>query len=366
MPAFDFLKKLKLPPLELKLMGRSPSVCGIDIGSESVKVVQLKKERERAILETYGELKSERYFNEPGVRTLLQYRDEELRGLLTDVLREANVTTHRAVLAVPSASSFITLIHLPFLSEDEIRSAIPFEAKKYVPIPTAEVLLDWQIVGEDRARGRVEVLLVAVPQEVIAKLKRVAELAELEPEGLEIESFSLARSLLGGELGCAMVLNWGAVTTGLTIAVGRQIRLNHNVGRGSREITSTLSKSLGVTIERAEDMKKQVGLSEKPEERAIRDTIAPFIDSTLADAERILSAYNRSAERKVEKIYLAGGGANLLGLVDYVSKHFGLETAIGNAFARTMFPAFLQPLLREIAPGFAVAVGLALRPITSA
>ncbi len=363
---FDFLKKLKLPPLELEFLGHSPSVVGIDIGSESVKVVQLKKERERAILETYGELKSERYFQAPGVRTLLQYRDEELKALLSDVLREANVTTRRAIFAIPSASSFITLVHLPLLSDDEIRAAIPFEAKKYVPIPTAEVLLDWQIVREDQAERRLSVLLVAVPQEVVLKLKRVAELVDLELEGFEVESFSLVRALLGRELGAVMILNWGAIATGLTIAAGRQIRLNHNIGRGSREITVTLSKSLGISIERAEEMKRQVGFSEKPEERQVRDIILPFIGSALADAERILRAYNRGTERKVEKIYLAGGGANLIGLVDHVSKHFGLETAIGNAFSRTVFPAFLQPLIGEIAPGFAVAVGLALRPITSA
>ncbi len=365
MPTFEFLKKLELPKLELTFRRRSPSVVGVDIGSESVKVVQLRKERERAILETYGELKSERYFREPGVRTLLQYRDEELKNLLADILREANVQTRRAVLAVPSASSFVVLIELPFLSGAELRQAIPYEAKKYVPIPTAEVTLDWQVIGEDRSLNRLEVLLVAVPNEVIAKLKRVAELSGLELDGVEVESFSLVRALLGHELGAALVINWGAVVTGVSIAVDGRIRLNANVGRGSREITQVLSRSLNVSLERAEALKREVGLSERPADRPTRDIIYPFVDSTLADIERILSAYHRRSERKVEKVYLSGGGAGLPGLTDFVSSRFGLETTVSNPFARTVFPAFLSPLLREVAPGFAVAVGLALRPIAA-
>lgn len=365
MATFDFLKKLGIPRFELKIGPTSPSVVGIDIGSESVKVVQLKKERERAILETYGELKTSRYFSTPGVRTLLQYQDSELKQLLTDVLRESNVTTSRAVLAVPSAASFVTLIRLPLLNESELASAIPFEAKKYVPVPTAEVVLDWQVLSKDEEEKRTQVLLVAVPQEVVAKLKRVAQGVSLEVEGIEIESFSLVRSLLGHELGAIMLINFGAVTTTVTVSERRQVRLNHNIARGSREITETISKSLGVSLERAEELKKEVGLSEKPEERQTRDIIYPFVETILSDIERAMMVYNREAERKIEKVVLAGGGASLEGLVDYVARRFGLETAIGNAFGRTVFPAFLTPLLGEISPGFAVAVGLALRPISS-
>lgn len=362
MIGLDFLKKLELPKFDFRLGFRSSSLVGIDIGSESVKVVQLKKERERAVLETYGELKPERYFKTTGVRTLLQYSDQELKNLLADVLAEANVTTTRAVFGVPSSASFLTVIRFPLISVDEITAAVPYEAKKYIPIPTSEVAMDWQIIEEEQEAKRIDVLLVAVPHEIINKFKRVSEVAGLEMAGLEIESFSLVRSLLAADPATLMLLNLGTLITTVTIVDRGSIRMNHNIGRGSREITMALSRSLGVSIERADEMKKSAGLSERPEERSIRDIIFPLIDSVLADVERTFLTYNRTSERKIEKLVLAGGGAKLIGLADQVAGRFGLETVIGNAFLKTVFPPFLSPMLREIAPEFAVAVGLALRP----
>lgn len=352
----------------LKLAIGSASFIGVDIGSDSVKVVQLRKERERAVLETYGELRSGRYFEKESTAMMggfMAHRDQNVVSLLTDVIRESNVTSRRAVFSIPAASSFITVISFPLIRANEIEAAIPFEAKRYIPIPTNEVSLDWQIIEEDEVEKRIAVLLAAVPRDVVAKYRRIADAMHLDLEAVEIESFSLVRSLLAGERGVAALVHWGAAVTTVSIVDRRVIRLNHNLSHGSWEITTALSRSLGIAEERAETLKKEVGLSEKPEEREIASVIAPIVDSTLADVERVITSYNRSAKRKVERIVLAGGGVSLDGLVNHVARHFGLETVIGNPFQRTVFPEFLQPVLRDIAPNFGVAVGLALRQIAS-
>ena len=366
MATFDFLKKLELPTFNFRLGQASASFVGIDIGSDSVKVVQLRKEHERALLETYGELKSARYFEKemanPG--GLLGFRDQTMVELLGDVIREANVTARQAVFSLPSTSSFITVIRFPLIRRDEIEAAIPFEAKKYIPIPVNEVTLDWQIIEEDEVDKHMAVLLAAVPKSIIEKYQRISELAKLELRAVEIESFSLVRSLLGTDRGVVALIHWGAVASTITVVSMRHVVTNHNFGHGSREITRSLAQSLGITVERAEVVKKEVGLSEKPEDRETSDIIIPMVDSTLADFERVMVAYNRTAVRKIERIVLAGGGASLPGLVDHVTRRFGLETVIGNPFSRTVFPAFLQPVLKDVAPNFGVAVGLALRQIT--
>lgn len=362
----SFLKKIQFPKIRLNFALGPASFVGIDVGSDSVKVVQLRRERERAVLETYGELKAARYFQgERGGGGFLAHGDQNVASLLTDVLRESNVTTKRAVFGIPSTSSFITLVRLPLLSPQEIRSAVPFEAKKYIPIPLAEVALDWRVLETDEAEKRTDVLLVAVPNEVIAKYRRIAEALGLELEAVEVESFSLVRSLLGADRGVTAIIHWGAAVITVTIADRQQIRMNSNFGRGSQEVTGALARSLGIAPERADAMKREVGLSEKPEEREVAGIIAPIVDSVLTDIERALTNYNRAAKRKIEKIVITGGGASLAGLVDRVAKHFGLETTIGNPFSRTVFPAFLQPVLKGIAPNFSVAVGLALRQIAT-
>ncbi|MEK9148385.1 MAG: type IV pilus assembly protein PilM, partial [Patescibacteria group bacterium] len=251
------------------------------------------------------------------------------------------------------------------MDSKELGAAVPFEAKRYIPIPIQEVALDWQILEADDITKRMMVLLAAVPREVVSKYERIAELLKLDLEAVEIESFSLVRSLLSSDRGVTAVINWGALVTTITVVDQRQIRMNHNFGRGSREITLTLARSLGVAPERAEALKRSVGLSDKPEDREVVSVIAPVVDTILIDLERVMMAYNRSARRKIEKVVLSGGGAGLAGLVSYVSKRLGLETILANPFARTIFPPFLQPLLKEIGPNFAVAVGLALRQIAS-
>src|SRR3989344_355919 len=159
-----FLKIPKLSSLKTLIGSRPTRFVGVDIGSESAKVVQLRKERERAVLETYGELKTVHYFAKDSLAagSFLGATDETLVNILTDIVREAKVTAQHAVFSIPATASFLTVIHLPLTDREEIAAAIPFEAKKYIPIPLKEVTLDWDVVGESEEEKRVDVLLAAV------------------------------------------------------------------------------------------------------------------------------------------------------------------------------------------------------------
>lgn len=344
-----------------------PSYVGIDVGSEAAKVVQLRKEQERAILETYGELKTAQYFKHISGSGggFLRFVDQDVADMLKDLLTESNVTTRQAVISIPATSSFITAIDLPLMSREEVGTAVPFEARRYVPIPMAEVTMDWEIIEEDEQQKRLKILLAVVPNEVVNKYKRISELANLDIKAIEIESFALTRSLLGRDKGVTAIISWGAQATTVIIAENRIIKHASNIGRGSREVTLVLARSLTIEEERAEVVKREVGLSTKPEEKEIVDVITPVVDALFGEVGRVIGVYNRANIRKVERVVISGGGASMAGLVDYVSKKTGLETSLANPFALTVYPTFMQPILRDIGPGFAVAVGLALRQITS-
>lgn len=362
-----FLKKLGTPEFSLNLFAAKPShAVGIDIGTFSTKVIQLRYEKERGILETYGELLHKTYFKSSDPETGFQHRsDQEVASLLKDLLREANVTSQDIVFSVPANASFVTSISLPPVTEKELREAVPYEARRFVPIPIAEVALDWEILGMNEEREKLEVLLIAVPKEIIEKFKRVSALSGLALRALEVETFSMARSLGGNDLGPTAFINFGHRTTTLAITDRGKLRVSHNFGRGSQELTKTLERGLGINYERAEAIKKEVGISEKIEEKEIASVIAPFVETLLAEVERFISIYNRKAPRAVQKINLTGGGSNLKGLVEHTVARFGLEVNRGNPFARTVTPAFMQPLLRELGPSFSVAVGLALHQLTA-
>ena len=131
---FSFFKRF-LSPREIlsSLTPKPASFVGIDIGLSSVKVVQLKKQEERAVLETYGQLKSDGYLKNPDTSAtlsgFLRFLDQDIVAMLKDVLRESNVTTKAAVFSIPANSSFITLAELPRVPLEERENALAFEAR---------------------------------------------------------------------------------------------------------------------------------------------------------------------------------------------------------------------------------------------
>ncbi|OHA01076.1 MAG: hypothetical protein A3H71_02545 [Candidatus Sungbacteria bacterium RIFCSPLOWO2_02_FULL_48_13b] len=368
---FDFLKKLTPVGLPSFLSLGRKSFVGIDIGFSSVKVVQLRKESERAILETYGELRTEPYLKniDGGIGSgFLRFRDSDIIEMLTDVVREANVTTNQAVAAIPSISSFVTAIDVPTDNPEEIAKAVPFEARRYIPIPIGEVKLDWQVL-ESREEGekpkqKTKVLLVAVPNDVITKMERVITGANLKLSGLEVETFSLVRSLVGRDKTVTALINYGSQSTTVVIVDSGIAMLSHNIDRGSNELSTALGRGLSVTAERADAFKSEIGLSDRPEDREITSVMIPLVEILFAEIERILNLYDRKTERRIERVILTGGGSRLKGIVDYTAKRFGLETIGPNPFTRVTYPPFMQPILKDIGPTFGVAVGLALRNIT--
>lgn len=368
MAIIPFLKKIVRPGFSFNFLAQKPSrVAGIDIGVSSTKVVQLRYEGERAILETYGELLNEGYLkNVEGWKSgSLRYLDSDIVALLKDVFKESNVTTQEVVFSVPATASFVTTISLPRMVRKELEDAIPYEARKYVPIPIAEVVLDWDILETEENKNTVDVLLVAVPHDVIEKFRRIAEGAELHLRALEVETFSLVRSLVRQDVVPTAIINFGMQSTTLAIVDRGKIRVSHNFAHGSQEITRALEKGLGINWERAEALKHDVGLSERIEEREITTVISPLIDANLLEVERFLSQYHRRSLRHIQKINVTGGGSNLKGLVERVAARFGTEVTRGDPFARITYPAFMQPMLKGIGPSFSVAVGLALHEIAS-
>lgn len=315
-------------------------------------------------METYGELRHDGYFKENSPFVNFAHRqDAEVAALLKDIIRESNVLTKDAVFSIPAGTSFVTMIPFPAIPESEIKSAIPFEARRYVPIPISEVTLDWEILGQNEARDRTDVLLMAVPNQILEKLKRISGLVGVRLRGAEVETFSMIRALISNDLTCTLFINLGHQTTSFAITDRGRMRLSYNLGKGSNELTRMLEQGLGVNRERASLLKHQVGISEKIEEKEITSIIVPYIENLFAEIDRVVSIYNRKAPRTVQKINITGGSSNLHGLIEYIASKFGIEVTRGNPFAKVVTPTFMQALLREVGPSFSVAVGLAMREI---
>lgn len=365
MAEIPFFKKFSLPKLSLNFKKKPNKVIGLDIGINSSKIVELEYVEGKAVLKTYGELLSSAYLKEKegAGGGFLRFIDTDIVELIKDLLKGAEASTNYAVVSLPASSSFITRIILPNVQPAEIDQAIPYEARKYIPIPISEVVLDWEIIEKNSNKDVIEVVIVAVPHEIIDKFRRVGELSNIVLGALEVENFSLTRALAWNDPTPLAIISLGYQESSLTIADHGRLRDAHHFTRGSEDLTRALERGLGISRERAESIKREAGLSERIEEREIASILSPYIESFFSEAERYISIYNRKAERKIQKISLTGGGSHLKGMIELAASKFGVEVAQGNPFSRIVSPPFMQPILRDIGPSFSVAIGLALREI---
>ncbi|MCR4284022.1 MAG: type IV pilus assembly protein PilM [Parcubacteria group bacterium] len=355
-----------------QFVGKDQGVLGLDLGSASFKVVQIKKDKERAILQTYGELSVGPYADKKVGQSVV-LSEEKMIEAVGDLLKESNVKTKRAAVAIPLKASFVTTITLPVVSDSKIEEVVKLEARRYIPVPISETVFDWKLLPDNNEEAddtsdsnikknqTMSVLLVAIHKDTVDQYKRMIAKLGIELESFEIEIFSAVHSSLGREISPILVVDFGASTTKIAIVDHGIVRMVHTINKGSQDLTLAISHSLNIEFDRAEDMKKEIGLSSKPEHKEFVDVMKPILQYIFSEANRAILDYQKKYKRVVSRIVLSGGGALLDGLTDEVVNNFGIETSNANPFAKTEFPAFLESALTKTGPSFGVSVGLALR-----
>jgi type IV pilus assembly protein PilM len=346
------------------------SVLGVDIGSSSLKVVQLRKEKGQVILETYGELALGPYGGgEVGQATNLPA--EQITETLKDLLREAKVTATQCGVSIPFARSLLTLVSLPYRKDPkEQKTVVELEARKYIPVPISEVQLDWFVVpdaspailfekSKDGAPKKIDVLLVAVHNDELTFLQQIVTGAGLSASFYEIEIFSTIRAAVNETVKPVMVLDVGAASTKAYIVEHGIVALSHSISAGSQDITRSIAVASNVSIAQAEALKKQEGAT-NPIVSGNSETVFSRI---FSEARRVLVQYEMAHRKSVTSIVFAGGGGITKDLTAYAKSFFSIDVQVANPFAKTQAPAFMRPVLEEIGPEFAVALGLALRKL---
>ncbi len=357
----------------------SESIVGIDIGGASIKAIQFKKDKGKAVLETYGELALGPYKGlEIGKATNLS--TEKMVEALNDLFSEANITTKRASIAIPFKSSLISLIELPALDKAKLDEMIPIEARKYIPVPINEVALDWWVIPKresdisaepgtfeepayKKKTDTVEVLVVAIHKNTLEEYKTIADKLGLTTNPFEIETFSAIRSVFGHDLTATAIIDMGASSTRVVIVDYGIARVVHTINKGAQDITLALANSLNIDFTKAEEIKRKVGAVGKVPGGDLLNIINPTIDYIMFEASRIILNYQKKYSRSISKAIMVGGGALLRGLPDIASKSLEIEVKLGDPFKKLEAPAFLEPVLQEAGPSFAVAIGVALRDL---
>ena len=356
---------------------KSQSVLGIDIGSSSIKMVQISRKNGHAILETYGELALGPYAGK-SVGEATNLSPEKIVEAILDMLKEkeVNISTRVCGVAIPFASSLMAVMEMPVQPQRQLEIMIPVEARKYIPVPISEVALDWYIIPKDKNPDTeqnvvqdnkksniqtLEVLIVALHNDTLLRYKDIVTKTALDASFFEIEIFSTMRSIMDQEVAPVLIVDMGATSTKLYIIERGILRSSHSVNRGSQSITDELSKSLGISVVDAEYLKREKGLVGEINGTKIKDVVGLTLNYIFSESNRVVLAYQKKYNKNVSKVVLVGGGSALKGVVDVAKESFQTEVVAGDPFSKVVAPAFLEKVLHETGPEFAVAVGVALR-----
>ncbi len=343
------------------------SYLGVDIGTTSIKVVELTKGEGRPALKTYALLESYGHLerlNDAIQTSAFPMVENATAELLKLAVKHAGTSTKDAVASLPAFAAFTSLVEMPAMSDADTAQAMTFQIKQYVPLPVSQVTIEWIKVGErkdDAGNAKQQILLVSVPNEAIKKYQMIFKMADLNLVALEVEGLSLARSATAGAEGLTLVIDIGSRSTSIAIAQGGYLKFIGQTDFAGGSLTQVISNSLGIRPRRAEDLKKQRGLAGAGGEYELSTLMMPILDVILNEARRVKDDFEKSYQDKVVKIVLAGGGANLSGIVPYVEKELGLPAAKINPFSLVSYPPELESLVKDLGPSFAVSIGLGMK-----
>jgi len=342
-------------------MGKPKGLIGLDIGSSSIKAVELKqKGAEYEVVNL-------------GLEPLGQ--DTVVDGAIMDslavssavekIFTESKIKTKNVATSVSGHSVIVKRITVGAGTEEELAAAIPYEAQQHIPFDMSDVNLSYQPLGP--APNGMEVMLVAVKREKILNHTNVLSQAGKMPIVVDIDAFALQNAFeVNYEPSpdvTAALLNIGASIMNINIIRGGVPLFTRDVSVGGNQYTDTLQKELDLSFEDAEKLKQgQEMPNVSPEARAAH--MRSVSDILLLEIQKTLDFFRQStATENIQQIYVAGGTARIEGLVDLLKKEFNIPVEIMNPFLRiSVDPArFDTAYINEIGPRMTVAVGLALR-----
>jgi len=350
---------------------------GIDVGTSNIKIVELKISKNKPVLSDYARVQLNGLMGDGDLKA--SYFETVLPEYIRRMVKASGMAGRDAYFSIPSFGGLITLIEFPDMSKEDLDQAIKFEAHKYIPISLDDVVLSWDIVGkkdlkktlvkqngdapgaasvpEGAGDGKIQVLLVAAPKNKVIKYEKLAGNTGLRLKSIEIESFSLVRSLVGNDQGNFIIVDIGSRICNIILVERGVIKANRNIDAGGRDISKIIAKSMNIDDERADKLK----VSGKNFLSGDSGISFPVVDLIVGEISRVMNAYYKTDPKTaVDGIILSGGTAGFPGLDGYFSKALGIKTIIGNPLGRIEYDKRLEPKAQELGNRFSVAIGLAL------
>lgn len=342
----------------------SKATVGLDIGFSSIKLVELSKEKETFKLVSLGNIASP----QPG---MLSDADKDMEAVATAIRNLLSATKSEGkdvIVALPESKVFTRVIDdLPFLTDQELTSAIRYAAEEFIPMPLNDVNLNWQVLFRSDGKNKdtkTVILVVASPKNVVAKYIKVLEMAGIRPKALETEIIAVTRSLVGNNpfSPSTLIVQLGTTTTDFAVVSKGLVWLTRSISTGGMALTRSLAQQFNFEIAQAEEYKKVYGIMQDQLEGKVFDVLRPVVDIIVSECKRVIQAFEtKYTQNPIKRIVLSGGGAKMPGLVIYFANSLGLEVQEADPwFSITKDKTSVSKLSKDQS-SYSVAVGLALR-----
>jgi type IV pilus assembly protein PilM len=350
----------------VSFLSKPKSIVGIDIGSSSVKAVELVVKPKGLELLHVGAAPL-------APEAIVQgafLNSSAIVEAVSEAVSNAGIKTKQVAAAVSGHSVIVKKISLPSMTRDELEESIRWEAEQYIPFDINEVNLDFQILDTGASDGQMDVLLVAAKKDLIDDYVAVLSEAGLTPQVVDVAAFAVANSFAKNHDAepdeVVALVNIGAQTVNINILAGGVPAFTRDVSAGGNQYTEEIQKALSIAFEDAERIKlggrsESDGQDVVPQE--VEDAIQAVTETLIAEITRSLDFFQAtSAESRISRVVLSGGGAKVSGLEKAFYERTQLKVERMNPLAR-MLPSnrFEAGQLEELSPSLAVCVGLAMR-----
>ena len=269
------------------------SYLGVDIGTTSIKAVELSRSGSNPRLTNYGIVETMSSLERPNSviqANALHISEQEATELLKVLLGRSKFTARSAIASIPSFASFTTLIDIPDMSPEETAKAMPFQIKQNIPLPLSEIAVDWVRVGQhDDANGFIkqQILIIAIPNDTIARFKNIFKNAGLSLRAVEVETLSYTRSVVGTDQSVSLIIDIGARSTNISVVERGFLKHNQQIDAAGDAITSAIATGLSVNYRRAEELKRRIGMTGGGGESELSTLEMPFVDVILSEAQKV-------------------------------------------------------------------------------
>lgn len=344
------------------------SSLGVDIGTTSIKIVEIGQGKDKPVLKNYGILETYNHLERANTAiqtSSLKIAESDTAELLKTLVKQARFSTKNVVASIPSFSAFVTLFELPKMADSEVSKTMNYQIGQYIPVPLDEVKIEWKKVGErqdEQGFSKQQILLISIPNDTVNKYKKIFKLAGLNLSSIEVESQSLIRAAAYDVKEPTLVVDIGSRSSEILVVNGGEMKYSYQTDYSSSGFSYAIAKGLGISVRRADKLKKERGLL-GGDTSELSTLMIPHLDAIINEIKRAKNKYEQIFGNKISFVLLAGGGSKLLGIDKYFEAKLGLPTALSNPFSSLEYPSVLEPILKDIGSSFSVAIGLGLKDL---